>query len=106
MSYYLQDFDKARLTPRQVSELETMNTRAEKITGAILGPWAIAYQDESRPGRGHSITAWAADGENLATAYLDPYGHGPLVIAEIDLIHNDADEDHFDAEGKCEHDED
>lgn len=106
MSYYLQELDKERLKDRQVAELETMHARAKKITGEDLGRWHIAYDDESRPGRGHSITAWAADGENLATAYLDPYGHGPLVICSVELIHNDSDEEHFDEDGRCEHEQD
>ena len=102
-TFWLPPEDMAKLTAKQIKALEEADKRAEHIAGQDLGRWHIAYEEETRPGRGHGITAWAADGEYLATKYLDPYGNGPLVIAELDLIHNDSDEEHFDDEGNCEH---
>ena len=90
------------LTDRQQKALEVAERRIEVITGSNLGEWHIAYQPESRPGRGHDISAWACDGEYLATQYLDPYGNGDLVVSGIDLIHSDSDEEHFDEDGICE----
>lgn len=92
---------KEQLTEKQVKALEEADVRVGKICGTDLGRWHIALDPETRPGRGHDLTAWAADGEHMATQYLDPYGYGPLVVSSIDLIHNDDDEDHFDAEGEC-----
>ncbi|MCQ1951597.1 hypothetical protein NNX28_16895 [Arthrobacter sp. zg-Y859] len=90
------------LTDRQQKALEQAERRIEVITGTDLGEWHIAYQPESRPGRGHDLSAWASDGEHMATQYLDPYGNGALVVYSIDLIHNDSDEEHFDEDGICD----
>lgn len=91
------------LTDRQQKALDRATRRVENITGTSTWDWSIAYQPEIRPGRGHDLTAWAADGEHLAIQYLDPYGSGALVVSEINVLHNDADWDHFDDEGNCEH---
>lgn len=92
-----------QLTDRQLKALEDSDRRVQAICGQDLGRWHIAFEDETRKGRGRDLTAWAADGEYMATQYLDPYGNGALVVSEINLIHNDADEDHFDEYGNCEH---
>ncbi|GAA1337280.1 hypothetical protein [Arthrobacter roseus] len=94
------------LTIRQVEALTQAHTRIHKIIGTHLGDWSIRYAEEIRPGRGHDITAWVADGEHTATQYLDPYGNGPLIVSRMIILHNDADEEHFDDEGNCNHDED
>jgi len=94
--------DAQRLTGKQKTALDKAGKRAAAITGSSVGLWDITYQPETRPGRGHDITAWAADGEHLVTQYLDVYGHGALVVAALDLIHNDADEEHFNSLGHCE----
>ncbi len=93
--------DLTRLTEKQVIALEGATSRIERAHGASLGFWGIVYAEEVRPGRGHDITAWAADGELIATQYLDPYGNGPLVLSSTDLIHNDSDEEHFNDDGIC-----
>lgn len=90
------------LTDKQQKALDEAERRIQVITGARLGCWHIAYEPEIRPGRGHDLSAWASDGEHMATQYLDPYGHGALVVSSIDLIHNDSGEDHFDEDGICE----
>ncbi|MDQ0756104.1 hypothetical protein [Arthrobacter sp. B3I4] len=94
--------DLPRLTEKQRAALELAARRVENMHGSHLGFWGIVYAEEVRPGRGHDITAWAADGEAIATQYLDPYGNGPLVFSQTELIHNDADEDHHDEDGNCE----
>lgn len=99
MSYGYEDGQ--RLNEKQKNALDKAAQRVRAITGSNLGIWDIAYRDEVRPGRGHDITAWMADGEHMAIQYLDPYGHGALVVSAIDLIHNDADEDHFNSLGHC-----
>jgi hypothetical protein len=93
--------DEKRLTNRQKVALDKAAERVKVITGSALSLWDIAFNEEIRPGRGHDITAWSADGEHIATQYLDPYGHGALVIAATDLIHNDSDEEHFNSLGNC-----
>ena len=94
--------DAQRLTDKQKAALSKASERASAITGSTIGLWDIAFHPEVRPGRGHDITAWTADGEHVVTQYLDPYGHGALVVAALDLIHNDADEDHFNSLGRCQ----
>ena len=94
---------KKHLTAKQIKALEEADGRVENICGQDLGRWHIALEEETRPGRGHDLTAWAADGEYSATQYLDPYGYGSLVVSSIDVMHNDADEEHFDENGDCEH---
>lgn len=95
------EFDAALLTVKQAKALDRATEQAEKIAGQDLGQWHVSYQPESRPGRGHDISAWATDGEYMATQYLDPYGNGPLVVSAIEVLHNDGDDDHFDPEGRC-----
>lgn len=102
-TYFLPPDDMAKLTEKQVKALEKAEGRVENIAGQDLGNWHIAYREESRPGRGHDIYAWAADGEFMATAYIDVYGSLSLVVCAIELIHSDGDEDHFDEYGDCEH---
>lgn len=94
--------DEKRLTEKQKAALDRAARRAKVITGTTPGLWDISFSEEVRPGRGHDITAWSADGEHVVTQYLDPYGHGALVIAETTLLHNDADEEHFNSLGHCE----
>ena len=94
--------DAQQLNAKQRAALNKAAKRAEAITGSSIGLWGVVYHPETRPGRGHDITAWTADGEHVVTQYLDPYGHGALVVAALDLIHNDADEDHFNSLGHCE----
>lgn len=90
------------MTERQIKAMEEADQRVKSICGHDLGRWHIAFEAETRPGRGRDLTAWAADGEYMATQYLDPYGDGALVVSFIDLVHNDSDEDHFTEEGTCE----
>lgn len=97
------EFDAPLLTEKQTLALVEATGEAERITGGeTIGRWHISYEAETRPGRGHCIVAWAANGEYLATQYLDPYGRGSLVVAELNVIHNDYDEEHFDENGACE----
>jgi len=91
-----------RLTEKQQAALDDAIERVEKITGSNLRDWSIEYKPETRPGRGHDIVAWSADSDYIANQYLDPYGNGPLIVCSIDVIHNDAEEDHFDEDGNCE----
>ncbi|WNM64575.1 hypothetical protein SEA_MIDNIGHTRAIN_88 [Arthrobacter phage MidnightRain] len=93
--------DLPRLTEKQRIALERAEARIERAHGTSLGHWGIVYAEEARPGRGHDITAWAADGELIATQYLDPYGSGPLVLASTEVIHNDSNDDHFKDDGNC-----
>lgn len=92
-----------QMTERQIKALTEADARVEKICGEDLGRWHVAFEQEQRPGRGHDLSAWAANGEYMATQYLDVYGNGSLVVSSIDVMHNDYDDDHFNAEGNCEH---
>jgi hypothetical protein len=91
-----------QLTQKQETALDDALVRVEAMTGSEMRDWSIEYKPETRPGRGHDIIAWTADSDYMANQYMDPYGNGTLVIARTEVIHNDADEDHFDDEGNCE----
>lgn len=90
------------LTEKQETSLDEAEKRVEAMTGESLVRWHIEYQPETRPGRGHDISAWGLTDRYLATQFLDPYGNGSLVVSEYNVIHNDGDDDHFDDEGNCE----
>ena len=82
------------------------STNAVRMTGMRrepLVPLVRSLLAETRPGRGQDLSAWATDGEYMATQHLDVYGNGPLIVSSIELMHNDADEEHFDEDGNCEH---
>lgn len=55
--------------------------------------WEVSWSPESRPGRGHAITATYADGEFFAQVLMDVYGYPSVSIARLDLIHADSDEE-------------
>jgi hypothetical protein len=57
-------------------------------------PWATYWAEETRPGRGHDLTAVFLDGEHVLTIQLDVYGNGGgIAIGVVEWTHADADED-------------
>lgn len=55
--------------------------------------WEIQWREESRPGRGHAISAIWSDGEYLVQITMDVYGYPAVSVAETRWIHNSADEE-------------
>jgi hypothetical protein len=60
--------------------------------------WIVAWDDESRPGRGHRVTATWCDGEYLVQILMDVYGYPSVSVAELTWLHNGSDE-----ECNCDH---
>lgn len=90
-----------QLNARQHEALATAQQRIESITGEVVFGWSVEYHPETRPGRGHDITAWARTDDHITNQFLDPYGNGSLTISEARIVHNDADETHIDVNGNC-----
>ena len=61
--------------------------------GVRLDELAIQYREEARPGRGHDIVYAYVSPDHAFTGGLDPYGYGYMVMADIDIVHNDSDEE-------------
>lgn len=55
--------------------------------------WSIRWDEESRPGRGHSFYAIWLDGENIATVWMDVYGYPTVAVGSTEWVHNDSDEE-------------
>lgn len=76
---------QARVWPAAVNELN----RAIETDWLTLhgGSWKMHWQDEVRPGRGHSLDAQWNDGEYYAQITMDVYGSYNASIASLDWIH-------------------
>ncbi|MFE6966850.1 hypothetical protein ACFVAJ_17200 [Agromyces sp. NPDC057679] len=55
--------------------------------------WAVRWEDETRPGRGHAMTATWSDGEYHVEISMDVYGNPRVAVAEVDWLHNGSDEE-------------
>lgn len=68
-----------------------------RLHGPSLGEsehrWDFTWREETRPGRGHDLSATQCDGEYFAQIMLDVYGYGNMSVAETHWIHNSADEE-------------
>ena len=96
-------YDLEKLTEKQCEDLAHQAERLNKVWPDVSGFWDIAFREESRPGRGHSIRAWWADSDKVASVDMDVYGYGRLVFVTMDVEHSDYDEEHHDDYGGCEH---
>lgn len=50
--------------------------------------WDITYAEETRLGRGHSISALWLDGEYLVQIRMDVYGYPNVSVAETRWVHS------------------
>jgi hypothetical protein len=86
---------------RDVFDIELRHTKASDGVNlpfsSITHDWLISYEDESRPGRGHSVSALHVDGEHIVHITLDVYGYGALGVGEIAWTHSSTD-----SECECE----
>lgn len=55
--------------------------------------WRVRWEDESRPGRGHTIRAVWCDGEYLVDISMDVYGHPSVGVAQLDWVHDSGNEE-------------
>lgn len=78
--------------PHSVAEAQRYVEFSTLPTSIRHWGWAIAWADESRPGRGHDLSATYCDGEHLVQITLDVYGHGAVSVAETHWVHSSADE--------------
>lgn len=52
--------------------------------------WKYHWEDESRPGRGHYLSALWTDGEHFVQITMDVYGYPTVSVAELVWVHSDA----------------
>ncbi|GAB3125834.1 hypothetical protein [Glaciibacter psychrotolerans] len=55
--------------------------------------WAVHWMEESRPGRGCSLSAVYCDGEYFAQVSMDVYGYPSVAVAEVSWLHNSSDDE-------------
>lgn len=55
--------------------------------------WSVHWMEETRPGRGHDLSAVYCDGEYLVHITMDVYGGSRVAVAQVDWLHNDRDEE-------------
>jgi hypothetical protein len=55
--------------------------------------WQVRMEEESRPGRGHYLSAVWCDGECLVQISMDVYGGPTVSVGEVRWLHNGADEE-------------
>ena len=55
--------------------------------------WTVAWADETRPGRGHSVDAIWCDGEFFVQIWMDVYGYPSVSVAEMTWLHNSSNEE-------------
>jgi len=75
--------------PEAIARLQAAGARVP----ADIEHWSVAYAEEIRPGRGHSISAIHCDGEQFAQITMDVYGYPTTSYAELDWVHSDSDEE-------------
>lgn len=86
------------LNEKQVARLEQQFEEIRRVHEIPESPFyidqiRIAYKEEIRPGRGHDIDWFWADGEHVIQGSIDVYGYGEYFIAVMDLVHNGFDEE-------------
>lgn len=79
--------DLPKLTDRQ-------RTALDKISDELQEKWALsdafdlAFEEETRPGRGHTVTWWCSDGERVAQGRIDIYGnYDGYGVGDLEWIH-------------------
>jgi hypothetical protein len=55
--------------------------------------WTFHWDEETRPGRGQSLTAVFMDGEDTAVIRSDVYGSWTLAVGTVDWTHSDEDDE-------------
>ncbi len=51
--------------------------------------WHVRWDDETRPGRGHAMSAVWCDGEHLVQVTMDVYGGPSVSVADVNWTHSD-----------------
>lgn len=76
--------------PEKVAEAQRYIETSTLPTALGHWGWAKVWADETRPGRGHDLSATYCDGEYLVQITLDVYGHGDVSVAEVSWLHSSA----------------
>jgi hypothetical protein len=89
---------QARDWPRGVAEAQQYVETSTIPLEITHHEWTVRWEEESRPGRGHGLSAVFCDGEYVVQIMMDVYGGPRVAVAETNWIHNG-----FDEECDCEH---
>lgn len=83
------------LTERQTAAWPEAVAEAQRYIDTSTVPqypsdpgWKIAFEPESRPGRGHAIDATWSDGEHVVQIWMDVYGYPSVAVAETTWLHS------------------
>ena len=94
--YLREGFPFGRFTGPQVRDWMEAIERLRRYYGEIpveLRRWRVEYDDEVRPGWGHSINATYVDGEVFAQIMMDVYGYPNVSIGRLTWEHSDSNEE-------------
>lgn len=82
------------LTDRQEAALDRLVAFARRHDVDIRDRhWlSIAFEPESRPGRGHDIVVSYADSDHVISARIDVYGHGTTSLGAVEWMHDGSEE--------------
>lgn len=90
----------AEMTDRQAAAWPDAIAEAQRYVDTNTIPadlrdhyWRVRWDDESRPGRGHTMWASWSDGEYFVDINMDVYGYPRVSVAEIEWLHSSADEE-------------
>lgn len=84
---------QAKSWPDAVAEIQRYVDTSTVSADITDWQWSVNWEDESRPGRGHTMRALWADGEYFASVYMDVYGSPSVAVAQTDWLHNSSDEE-------------
>jgi hypothetical protein len=66
----------------------------EDIPTSHLHPyWAVRFEKEQRPGRGHDLSALWMSGDYAVSIVMDVYGSGSVSVGAVEMLHNSSDEE-------------
>lgn len=74
--------------PKAIADLR----RLHRYLPEDLNSWDVKWYEETRPGRGHEISATYNDGEYFAQITMGVYGDPSTSIAQLDWLHTPGDD--------------
>jgi hypothetical protein len=87
-------------TERQVEAWQEAVAEAQRYVPTSTIPtdvghyeWQVAWEDESRLGRGHRFNGTWCDGEYFVQIRMDVYGYPDVSVAETNWLHSSSYED-------------
>lgn len=73
-------------TERQAATLDRIRDEL-RDRWCLTGHFDLAFEDEIRPGRGHTLRWVLCDGEKIAQGTLDVYGNGDFGVGDVEWTH-------------------